>query len=594
MLAIAALGALGLGYALRGAGRPRHIGVDGVSPKAAASAPIVRVAVLAPDVRGADGRPDVARLAIAVRTTAVASVRARVGLDLVPWGDIESYVEGFQRDAGHLPGPSATRTAVGADEVIAIHIECLPSTCQVVLERDANGSGGPPPETFQLSGDIAAHPGETVTVHLSRLYPDHPPRDAAATASIDPGDHERYVQIVQEYWAGASAGSTDQLLAEIERIHGRSPRSIDVLLFEAEVLRHRFVQTEDRSQAEHALALLHDADELSPDTYDILSARFDIVLAAGEPGDARAILDRLAVLDPDSSVTHLQRAKLHRKRGELERARSELDAAASRDSFSWRVLYYQALVSQNLGDRDATRRAIDKLLKRSPGNYAGLSLRASVDLDAGRLDCAERTYAELVKRKPLYQECVQLGNARNRLGHYREAADSFRLALRAQPAGTAALLNLAESLLLDGDTAAAGEPLRQLRESLALQRRGSSAGALNGLDLLVEAQTLAYLAYLGHGDPALAAEARARTAVLLTATRPDVLRTDALYTAALVAEVLGDRDQAAEYVRMHLEAGGDPAEFRYRWFDNLRQNPVLGPRLAVPPVARSCEPASAP
>src|SRR5262249_55568166 len=158
-------------------------------------------------------------------------------------------------------------------EVIAIRLQCRPDRCEVTLERDASASAGPSSESFPLATDSIGPLGDTTSVPLSRLYPDHPVRDAAA-GSIDPRDHDRYVRLVHAYWAGDSAGaaSTEDVLAEVERMRARSPRSIDVLLFEAEVLRHRYVQTQDPEQAERALALLRDADELFPDTYSILSA----------------------------------------------------------------------------------------------------------------------------------------------------------------------------------------------------------------------------------------------------------------------------------------------------------------------------------
>jgi tetratricopeptide (TPR) repeat protein len=342
------------------------------------------------------------------------------------------------------------------------------------------------------------------------------------------------------------------------------------------------VQTEEIAHARRALALLQSADQRLLDTYNILSARFDILVAAGWLDKASAVLDRLTTLDPDGSATHLQRAKLHEKRGELEQARDELDDAARRNSFSWRVLYYRAEVSKKLSDRTATRAAIDQLLERSPGNYGGLSLRAQEDLDAGRLACAEQIYTQLVARKRLYQECAHLGYTLNQLGRYREAVDSFHCALDARPADPTSLLGLGEALLITGDTDGASAPLRKLREILAGKRRGSPDNALQGDDLLVEAQTLAYL---GRNAPDLAAEARARVAELLTAGA----KLDALYTAALVYAVLGDRDQAATYVKKYLDGAGSAADFGSPSFDDLRQDPVLGPRLAVRPIAQSCD-----
>lgn len=575
------MGALGIGYAVHGGGH------SGASPRV----PLLRVAVLAPDYVAAADRPDIALLASRVRNDVITGVRARDGLDLVPRGDIDSYVEGFTQKHGHQPAQRDIQTAVGADEVIAIQFECVSSSCQITLERDASSSSSPPPTSFQLAADSAAHPGDTVTFHLSRLYPEHPVRDAATAGSIDPRDYERYIRLVQDYWAGGDALCTNEFLAELERIRERSPRSLDVLLFQAEVLRHWYLQTKRPDQARRVMALLQDADALFPDTYGILSARFDSELAVGQLDDAGAILDRLAVLDPDSSATHLQRAKLHRQRDELALARGELAAAARRDSFSWRVLYYQALVSRELGDRAATRAAIDELLQRSPDNYGGLALLAHEELDAGRLACAEQIYARLLARaplcEPLYDESVNLGYTRNQLGRYREAADSFHRALAIRPDAPAALLDLAESLLLAGDTDAARAQLRTLREILDRKRHGSPTGALDAYHLLIEAQSLAYL---GRDDPALATEARARVVELVVAVKGS----DALYTAALVHAVLGDRDLAAKYVTQYLNGGGSPTEFGYRWFDDLRRDPVLGPRLVVPPVARVCEPASAP
>lgn len=128
---------------------------------------------------------------------------------------------------------------------LATLLACLPGSCQVTRDRDASVPGGPTPESFQLAADGGGRPDDTVAVHLSRLYPDHPVRDADRASAIDPRDHARCVRVVQDYWAGGDALSSDAVLAEIERIRQRSPRSIDVLLFEAELLRHRYLQTRD-------------------------------------------------------------------------------------------------------------------------------------------------------------------------------------------------------------------------------------------------------------------------------------------------------------------------------------------------------------
>ncbi|HEX8114578.1 MAG TPA: serine/threonine-protein kinase, partial [Kofleriaceae bacterium] len=246
LLVAAVLGAVGLGYALLGAGRARRIGVDGTSPGAAASPPIVRVAVLAPVVSGADGR-NIPLLVAAVRNAVETSVQARVGLDLIPRGDIDSYVDGYRRDTRRPPTQDDKRDAVGAEEVLTTDLSCSPDSCQVTLKRDASTPGGPRSVLFRIDADSISRPDETVGVQLSRLYPGHPVRDAAATGSIDPTDYERYIRLVHDYWAGdgTRSTSTEEVLVELERMRARSPSSIDMLLFEAEVLRHSYGQTQD-------------------------------------------------------------------------------------------------------------------------------------------------------------------------------------------------------------------------------------------------------------------------------------------------------------------------------------------------------------
>jgi hypothetical protein len=66
-------------------------------------------------------------------------------------------------------------------------------------------------------------------------------------------------------------------------------------------------------------------------------------------------------------------------------------------------------------------------------------------------------------------------------------------------------------------------------------------------------------------------------------------RPAALYTAALVHAYLGDREIATKYATAYLDGGNSPADLAYPWFDDLRRDPGLGPRLAVPAAARTCE-----
>jgi serine/threonine protein kinase/tetratricopeptide (TPR) repeat protein len=560
------------------------LGLDQALHGNRASSPLARVAVLAPTVSGDAGHPFTAELAATVRNAVEASVRGRVGLALVSRGDVDGYIDGATQDGRQAPGLRATRDAVGADEILATGLACERDGCQVTIERDAAVGAGSLPESFKLAlgGDGDTHSDDTIDDHLSGLYPDHPLRDASRDGAIDPADHARYVRLVQDYWSRDDAPASNAVIDALDGIRQRSPRSLDALLFEVELLRHRWLQTGDRDAVQRATALLDAAGHQLPDSYGMLSARFDLLLAVPDRlDDAGTALDRLAPLDPDSSTTHLQRARFHYERQELEAARDELDAAGRRGPVSWRVLYHRALVFQALDDRSASRVAIDQLLARSPGNYGGLALLAREELHAGRPACAAETYARLVKRQPLYEECLGLGAARVQLRSYREAADSFRCALVARPDDPEARLGLAETLLLAGAADTARAQLRDLRALLDRRRREAPSSALSRRDLAIEAQTLGYL-----GD---AAPARARAdALVADAQRSLTLRRGALRTAAVVHAYLGDHELAARYATLYLDDGNSPGDLAYPWFDDLRRDAVLGPRLAVPSAA-SCE-----
>lgn len=367
-IGVAVLAALVVGAAVRS--RPDT--TPGTVPRAVPDGSITRMAVLGPDLSDADG-PDVALLATAIRNTVAAELGARAGFDVVPRDDIESYVDGVVRDTGHPPWQSAIRAAVGADQILTIQVACSPSKCNATLTHEPSPRGGAYGSSCPIFLNDLVNSTQNIAVCLSGLYPDHPARGGDRTGKIALQDHARYIHLVEDYWAGGGA-SGDAVLAEIDLLRRGAPQSIDVLLFEADVVRHRDLQTGDRVR--RTIVLRGDADRLLPDTYSVLSARFELALAADRLDDASALLDRLVQLDPDSSATHLQRARLHHARGELGAARAELDAAARRDALSWRVLYDRARVLADLGDRTATRAAIDELLVHSPGNPRGLSLRA--------------------------------------------------------------------------------------------------------------------------------------------------------------------------------------------------------------------------
>jgi tetratricopeptide (TPR) repeat protein len=183
-----------------------------------------------------------------------------------------------------------------------------------------------------------------------------------------------------------------------------------------------------------------------------------------------------------------------------------------------------------------------------------------------------------VDRRQSYEECNNLGVAQMMLERYQDAVESFRCALAIRPGDLGASFNLAESLKLSGDEAAAAEQFRQL---LALARKQS--GDRTSDSIRREAQVLAHLA---GNEPALAEEARALTQQVLAAVPVSQIN---LYAAAVVHALLGDQDQAAAHVRTLLDRRMTPDWFRFPWFDGVREHPDLRQRLTYLPPSSACE-----
>lgn len=150
------------------------------------AAPKTHVVVLAPTVSDAEAHPGAVRLAAALRDTVEDDLQGRVGVELAPRSDVDGYVDRVARSTGQPPRPSAIRAAVGADEVLAIHLACSPDRCKLTLARDPSVPGAPLAETFPLLINDAkysrpldlylSNDSNNITVYLSGLYPDHPVR----------------------------------------------------------------------------------------------------------------------------------------------------------------------------------------------------------------------------------------------------------------------------------------------------------------------------------------------------------------------------------------------------------------------------------
>jgi hypothetical protein len=221
---VAVVGALGVGYAVCS---------PPVAVPRASRASISRVAVLAPSVSD-PADPDAVLLATAIRSTVSVDLGSRVGLDLVPWDDIDGYVDGVVRDTGRPPWQSAIRAAVGADQILTIEVACSAGNCKVTLARDPAAPGAPLVYSFPRPIHDAGYTTGNLVVYLSSLCRDRPaaralPQQLCARHRVGPWSPVIPVEPVPSRTGGDTSLRCGSVAAAV-RVPTAAPAAISSLL----------------------------------------------------------------------------------------------------------------------------------------------------------------------------------------------------------------------------------------------------------------------------------------------------------------------------------------------------------------------------
>lgn len=192
-----------------------------------------------------------------------------------------------------------------------------------------------------------------------------------------------------------------------------------------------------------------------------------------------------------------------------------------------------------------------------------LAALARMELTSGSLENAVELYETLLPKATDSDIHTHLGLAYLFLGDYARAVEQFRRVVDAEPGNLAALVDLADTELLLGETATARR--RYERVLLLLDRDPASPGWRS---LTLRARTLAHL---GQRRPAIAAIEEAL----------DLAPDDpwAAFEAARVYALVDEVPAALVYAERALDRGCQPRWFTLPWFDPLRARGKIGARL---------------
>lgn len=449
----------------------------------------------------------------------------------------------------------AIAKALAADEVVATRLECRPRVCQISLDRikasdgEVLWSGGfeAPTDDFELL--------TTATfTYLQRGYQGHQPRDDLPKLRFRGKDYERFLRLSEKFQHRSEP--LEKLLAGLQEVRESSPRFLEAYLLEADIASHRFFDSRDTTDRDHALDLVRLAREMAPGDPRPLLIQFGVAFPAERLVEAEEAIRELERLVPGDARALTLRALLFERRGEIDHATALMRRAVDRRP-SLKNFLALANLQYRQGAIDEVRQTLDRLLERLPGEKQGLSMLAQLELMSGSPERAAELYSQLVAETGTFAELANLGLAQLLLGRFAEAVVSLGEVLELAPNNPVAHLNYADALFLMGRH---DEATDLYEEVLILVDQDPVATFWQTLTTRAQA-----LAHLGRSRDAVAA---IQQALQIAPQNPQVA-----YEAALVYALVGDVSSALVSSERALAGGVEKRWFSFPWFDNLRQDP---------------------
>ncbi|MCB9547825.1 MAG: protein kinase [Myxococcales bacterium] len=137
-----------------------------------------------------------------------------------------------------------------------------------------------------------------------------------------------------------------------------------------------------------------------PPDLEALRARTELFLAVGRAGAARADLDRLLALDPESPHSLAVDGLYWRAVGDLDRAADRLTAAAAADETRAATWLARGRVLRQRGEVDAARADLDRAIALDPELEGALAERADLALRLGDVAAARLDLDRAVAQHP--------------------------------------------------------------------------------------------------------------------------------------------------------------------------------------------------
>jgi tetratricopeptide (TPR) repeat protein len=326
-----------------------------------------------------------------------------------------------------------------------------------------------------------------------------------------------------------------------------APDDFDALKLQATLLLayHRF---------QEALDVARRAQALRPDNADVYGAMTDALVELGDYEEAINAAQKMINLRPDtasySRVSYLR--ELHGDtEGAIEAMLMAVRAADPRspESIAW-CRVHLGLQLMSAGKAREAEREFDEALKVFPDYHLALSAKARARALAGDIIVALELYKQSEERVPLPDTAIARGDLLAQLGRTDEAKKEYALAEFIERNGASASTYSRQLALFLADHE------MKLDEALAIARRERAARK--------DIYTSDALAWCLYKNGLLREAKESMDEALRLGTRDPRL----YYHAGMIAQGLGDRRAAKEYLQLALKT--DPS-FNFLQADTARR-----------------------
>ncbi|MFL7871901.1 MAG: tetratricopeptide repeat protein [Anaerolineales bacterium] len=310
----------------------------------------------------------------------------------------------------------------------------------------------------------------------------------------------------------------------------------------AEALRIRYALSGDKALLDEAVTSVDTAVRLNPNLSPVQVALGNIQFARGNFDLALAALERALEIDPNDEAANLAIAKLYARLGRVQDAETSFKKAVALNPENTTILNSYANFLYEEGRFDEAASKWQMLIRLAPEHYAALLNLGSLFEETGKLPEAITMYQRSIEIRPTYMGYSNLGTAYSHSERYPDAVKAYQQALKIDDSDWLAWGNLAFVYSwMNGMDQKATETFEHAIQLAEAARQQNPRDAFNQSDLAL---------YYAKTEQTELALQRLETSITLAPESGEILA-----AAAEVYEIMGQRDEAVEFVQKALALG---------------------------------------